>query len=35
MSGLFNDPYKYVIDSSALFDLKKELQPDGVQRTLG
>ena len=27
MSGLFKDPYKYVIDSSALFDLKKNYSP--------
>ncbi len=27
MAGLFNDPYKYVIDSSALFDLKKNYTP--------
>jgi len=27
MAGLFNDPYKYVIDSSALFDLKKNYSP--------
>jgi hypothetical protein len=28
MAGLFNDPYKYVIDSSALFDLKKNYSPN-------
>ncbi len=27
MAGLFNDPYKYVIDSSALFDIKKNYSP--------
>jgi len=27
MRGLFDDPYKYVIDSSALFDLKKNYPP--------
>lgn len=27
MAGLFDDPYKYVIDSSALFDLKKNYSP--------
>ena len=27
MAGLFKDPYKYVIDSSALFDLKQNYSP--------
>ena|SRR5581483_7350490 len=27
MTGLFDDPYKYVIDSSALFDLKRNYPP--------
>jgi hypothetical protein len=27
MSGLFEDPYKYVVDTSALIDLKKEYPP--------
>lgn len=27
MSGLFDEPYKYVIDSSALFDLKRNYPP--------
>lgn len=27
MAGLFDDPYKYVIDSSALFDLKRNYSP--------
>src|SRR6185312_16857286 len=29
MTGLFEDPYKYIIDSSALFDLKRNY-PSGV-----
>lgn len=27
MTGLFEEPYKYVIDSSALFDLKRNYPP--------
>ena len=27
MAGFFDDPYKYVIDSSALFDLKNDYSP--------
>ncbi|MDR3695094.1 DUF4411 family protein [Mucilaginibacter sp.] len=27
MTGLFEDPFKYVIDSSALFDLKRNYPP--------
>lgn len=27
MTGLFDDPYRYVIDSSALFDLKRRYPP--------
>src|ERR1700735_4746867 len=28
MTGLFGDPYKYVLDSSALFDLKRNYPPN-------
>jgi hypothetical protein len=28
MAGLFDDPYKYIIDSSALFDMKRNYPPN-------